>query len=89
MTFNYGEKYEGNWFNDKIDGFGKYYFQDGETYIGEFSKGQIFEEGYIDSKDGYDNDWISYENKTKKEKIKKIKIRKIIIIIYKLKVKEE
>ena len=35
MTFIYGEKYEGNWFNDKIDGLGKYYFQDGETYIAE------------------------------------------------------
>ena len=39
MIFNYNEKYEGNWVNDKIDGFGKYYFQDGVTYVGKFSNG--------------------------------------------------
>ena len=39
MNFIYNEKYEGEWVNDQIDGFEKYYFQDGKTYTGEFSQG--------------------------------------------------
>lgn len=39
MNFIYNEKYEGEWVNDQIEGFEKYYFQDGTTYIGEFSQG--------------------------------------------------
>lgn len=38
MTFNFGDKYEGEFYKDFIYGKGTYKFSNGDKYFGDFKK---------------------------------------------------
>ena len=39
MTYKKGGKYQGEWANNKINGYGFYFWDDGSTFEGEFVNG--------------------------------------------------
>ena len=47
MTYNNGDKYEGEWINDKKEGKGIYYYNIGEQYGGEWKNDEIRSNNYI------------------------------------------
>ena len=54
-------KYEGDWINDEIEGNGKYYWEDGEYYIGQFKNGLRNGKGikyYSNGNIKYEGNWI-------------------------------
>lgn len=63
-------KYEGNFKNDEYDDdCGKYYFENGEIYWGQFKKGKKHGSGIILDKNGnLLKEGVEYENDIKKEK---------------------
>ena len=50
-------KYEGDFVNDKLEGMGKYIYENGEYYIGQFVKGLRHGKGI----EYYKNNTIKYE----------------------------
>ena len=57
-------KYEGDFVNDKYEGNGKYIYEDGEYYIGEWKKGLRNGKGALYYKNGKINnegDWPNNE----------------------------
>ena len=54
MFYKNGEnKYDGDFVNDKYEGNGKYIFENGEYYIGEWSNGQRHGKGAMYLNNGY------------------------------------
>ena len=41
FTYAYGDKYEGDWQDDKKHGEGKMLFADGTTYVGDFNEDKM------------------------------------------------
>ena len=55
-------KYEGDWINDKKEGNGKYIWEDGNYYIGQFKNGLRNGKGteyYSNGNIKYEGDWIN------------------------------
>ena len=53
------EEYEGDWVDDKQEGFGRYTFTSGAVYSGEWKAGKMHGKGKIVNADGtsYEGDW--------------------------------
>ena len=53
--------YEGDFINDKYEGNGKYNWEDGEYYIGQWKNGKRYGKGKLYYKNGsikYEGDWL-------------------------------
>ena len=61
-----GNRYEGEWKNDKREGKGIYYFNDGDRYEGEFKNHKM--EGNFCVENDYNERWVRDENKFIDEK---------------------
>ena len=57
-------KYDGEFVNDKFEGKGKYIWEDGNYYIGQFKNGLSHGKGieyYSNGNIMYDGEWINHE----------------------------
>ena len=52
LTFPNGEKYNGNWVDDKEDGEGTFYYANGDIYIGNFKDGIKHGNGVLQKSEG-------------------------------------
>ena len=57
--FPNGDKYEGEWKNNKMHGQGTYTYADGEKYVGEYKDGQVNGQGSYVWASGakYEGEW--------------------------------
>ena len=55
------EEYEGDWKEDKMDGYGRYQFTSGAVYTGQWVEGQMKGQGKMVYADGtsYEGDWLA------------------------------
>ncbi|MBC8443040.1 MAG: MORN motif-containing protein, partial [Proteobacteria bacterium] len=52
FTYSNGEKYVGEWKDDKLNGKGTFTWSDGGKYVGKFKDGECHGQGTFSSKDG-------------------------------------
>ena len=72
-------KYEGEFSSDKFEGTGKFYYTDGNYYIGQFKNGRKHGKGIEYYKNGKKNTKVIMQMIKKKEKEKNMTLMGIII----------
>ena len=73
VFFTNGERYEGYFHKNKMDGFGTYYFPSGNSFTGTFSKGKFNGTGKYFYDNGLITEMITYRNNEIISKSKKIR----------------
>ena len=73
VFFTNGERYEGYFYKNKMDGFGTYYFPTGNSFTGTFSQGKFNGTGKYFYDNGLISEIITYKNNEIVSKSKKIR----------------